>query len=562
MSLWKKISLGVLIFLVLLLGTVGFLVGTTTGLHLVIKAADRWVPGLEIGKATGGWRDLTLENVRFEQPGVAVTAGQFHLGVKLRCLWDSSLCVNDLSLRDIYVAIDTSKMLPAAPVEEEDSGPLNLSTPYPITLSRVALHNVNVKIDDTAVSLRDFTSGLNWQEKNLTLTPTSLQGLLIALPKVAKVAQEQVVEPKIDNPRPEEKPLGETMKDLFSKPVLPEMTDVHLPLNLNIQAFRGEQLRLTGDTDITIYNLLLQVSSIDGQMKLDALDVDSDQGKVTASGNAQLQDNWPVDITLNGTLNIDPLKGEKVQLKVGGEVRKKLTVGVDLNGPVAMTLRAETQLAEAGLPLDMEVKSKQLYWPFTGEKAYQADDLLLKFNGKMTDYTLTFSTAVKGQSLPPAKINLNAKGNEQQVNLDKLTVAALEGKTELKALLDWQQAISWRGELTLDGINTAKEVPDWPSKLNGLIKTQGSLYGGSWQMSVPELKITGNVKQNKVDVSGSLQGNSYMQWKIPGLHLALGPNSADVKGELGVKDLNLDATIDAPHLDNALPAWAARRKGW
>ena len=39
---------------------------------------------------------------------------------------------------------------------------------------------------------------------------------------------------------------------LFSQPVLPAMTDVHLPLNLNIQAFRGEQLRLTGDTDITV----------------------------------------------------------------------------------------------------------------------------------------------------------------------------------------------------------------------------------------------------------------------------------------------------------------------
>ena len=558
MSLWKKISLGVLLFLVLLIGAVGFLVGTTTGLHLVLKAADRWVPGLEIGKVTGGWRDLTLQNVRFEQPGVAVTAGQFHLGVKLRCLWDSSLCVNDISLRDIYVAIDTKKMPPSAPVEEEDSGPLNLSTPYPITLSRVALHNVNVKIDDTAVSLRDFSTGLNWQEKNLTLTPTSLQGLLIALPKVAKVAQEQVVEPKIDHPKPEEKPLGETMKDLFSQPVLPEMVDVHLPLNLNIQEFRGEQLRLTGDTDMTVYNLLLKVSSIDGQMKLDALDVDSDQGKVTASGTAQLQDNWPVDITLDSTLNIDPLKGEKVKLKVGGELRKKLQVGVDLAGSVAMTLRAEAQLAEAGLPLNMEVKSKQLYWPFTGEKQFQADDLHLKFSGKMTDYTMAFSTAVKGQSLPPAKITLNAKGNEQQVNLDKLTVAALEGKTELKALLDWQQAISWRGELTLDGINTAKEVPDWPSKLNGIIKTQGSLYGSSWQMAVPELKITGNVKQNKVDVHGSLQGNSYMQWKVPGLHLALGPNSADVKGELGVKDLNLDATIDAPQLLADITARALR----
>ncbi len=112
------------------------------------------------------------------------------------------------------------------------------------------------------------------------------------------------------------------MKALFSQPVLPEMTDVHLPLNLNIQSFRGEQLRVTGDTDMTVYSMLLKVSSIDGHMKLDTLDIDSDQGKINAAGTAQLQDNWPVDITLNSTLNIDPLKGEKVKLTVGGEMRK------------------------------------------------------------------------------------------------------------------------------------------------------------------------------------------------------------------------------------------------
>jgi translocation and assembly module TamB len=78
---------------------------------------------------------------------------------------------------------------------------------------------------------------------------------------------------------------------------------------------------------------------------------------------------------------------------------------------------------------------------------------------------------------------------------------------------------------------------------------------------VPELKITGNVKQNKVDVEGSLQGNSYLQWKIPGC-IWRWAQHADIKGELGVKDLNLDATIDAPNLDNALPGLAVRRKGW
>ncbi|ALR75166.1 autotransporter assembly complex protein TamB [[Enterobacter] lignolyticus] len=561
MSLWKKISLGVLAFIVLLLGIVAFLIGTSSGLHLLFKAADRWVPGLSIGQVSGGWKDLTLKDLRYTQPGVAVNAGQFHLAVKTQCLWKSSLCVDDISLKDVNVVIDSKKMPPSAPVAETDSGPLNLSTPYPIVLSRVALDNVNVRIDSTTVSVMDFSTGLRWQEKNLTLTPTALQGLLIALPKAANVAQEQVVEPKIAHPQPQEKTLGETMKGLFSKPVLPEMADVHLPLNLNIEAFRGEQLRLTGDSDLTVYKMLLKVSSIDGDMKLDALDIDSSQGSVNASGTATLKDSWPVNLTLNSTLNIDPLKGEKIGMKVGGEVRKRLDVGINLSGPVDVALRAQAELAQAGLPLNLEVTSKQLYWPFTGEKQFQADNLALKLNGKMTDYTLAFAAAVKGQGVPPATITLDAKGNEQQLNLDKLTVAALEGKTELKALLDWQQAISWRGELTLNGINTGKEIPDWPSKLNGLIKTRGSLYGGSWQVDVPEIKLTGNVKQNKVNVEGALKGNSYLQWTIPGLHLELGRNSADVKGELGAKDLNLDAAIDAPNLDNALPGLGGTAKG-
>ena len=55
-------------------------------------------------------------------------------------------------------------MPPVRACRKEDSGPLNL-TPYPITLYRVALDNVNIKIDDTTVSVMDFTSGLRWREK-------------------------------------------------------------------------------------------------------------------------------------------------------------------------------------------------------------------------------------------------------------------------------------------------------------------------------------------------------------------------------------------------------------
>ena len=60
-----------------------------------------------------------------------------------------------------------------------------------------------------------------------------------------------------------------------------------------------------------------------------------------------------------------------MKVKVGGALRDKLDVGVNLSGPVDMVLRAQTQLAEAGLPLNLEVVSKQLYWPFTGEKQFR-----------------------------------------------------------------------------------------------------------------------------------------------------------------------------------------------
>ena len=83
--------------------------------------------------------------------------------------------------------------------------------------------------------------------------------------------------------------------------------------------------------------------------------------------------NWPMDFTLNSALNIDPLKGEKVKVKVGGALREQLEFGVNLSGPVDMVLRGQTKLAEAGLPLNLELVSEQLYWPFTGEKQFQAD---------------------------------------------------------------------------------------------------------------------------------------------------------------------------------------------
>ncbi|MBW1216001.1 translocation/assembly module TamB [Pantoea allii] len=560
MKRWKKVLIGFLIFLVLLFAGLAFLIGTTPGLHLVLNGASRWVPGLSINKVDGGWRNLTLSGLRYEMPGVSVNAGTIHLAVDLNCLLHSSVCVNDLTLKDISVVVDSKKMTPSTAPPEEESGTSNLSTPYPISLRHVGLHNISVKVDESAISLADFTTGLQWQDRALTLNPTHIQSLLIALPKAAQMAKEQVVQPKVQQPQPDEKPLGETLQALFAKPLLPALPDFQLPLDIDVQEILGEQLRITGDTDISVSRLRVKAKTLDRHMQLQTLEVDSNLGKLNGGGQATLADNWPVDFALNGEVNVDPVKGEKLSLTLKGAMRDELKLALNLSGPVRAQLDASAQPAVAGLQLALNLTSPQLRWPLTGAIQYQADNLNYQFKGKATDYVMSLRTSVKGESVPPATVALDGKGNVQQFSLDKLRVAALQGNIDLTALVDWSKAISWRSELTLDGINTARQYPDWPAKLDGKITTRGSLYGGSWQVSVPQLMLKGNVKQNAVSADGTLRGNSYNQWDIPGIKIALGRNHLDVKGSLA-DTLNLDASVDAPHLDNALPGLGGVVKG-
>ncbi|CAI2504211.1 autotransporter assembly complex protein TamB [Serratia liquefaciens] len=576
MSLIKKICFGFLIVLLLLVGAVAYLLGTTSGLHMTLNAAARWVPGLDIASVSGGWRDLTLKGVKYQMPGVTVNAGQFHLSLDLACFKNSSLCVNALTAQDVDVVVKTKEMTPSAPVEETSEPTTNLSTPYPITLRMLTLNNVKVSVDDTAISLGEFRTGAQWQERALTLLPTKISSLLIALPKtpqnplpeaiqpaveVAKKVGEQVDKAAKPAPVPEEKPLGETLKELFAKPLLPDLPEIRLPLDITVKEISGEQLRLTGDTEVLITSLLLQASTQDQHIKLDNFDVKSPQGTLSAQGQATLTGSWPVEMVANSTLNIEPLKGEKVKLNVGGGLREELKVALNLSGPVGAQLDVQTQLAEVGLPLALTLQSKQLKWPLNGEAQYQVNDFRLRFNGKATDYALSTRANIKGQDLPPAVLTLDGKGNVEQFKLDRLRLAALQGNTDLTALLDWSKAISWNSQLTLSGINTAKQWPEWPAKLDGKITTRGSLHGGSWQLQVPVLQLDGNVKQNKVTARGTLSGNAAGQWKIPGIDLTLGRNQLNVKGQLDEKSWNLDANIDAPRLDGALPGLGGTAKG-
>ncbi|MCR3755674.1 MAG: translocation and assembly module subunit TamB [Sodalis sp. Psp] len=575
MSLFKKICLGILI----LLGALAFLIGTSTGMRLVLSGVVSWVPGLEIASVSGDWRDLTIKQLRYQIPGITVVSGELHLVLDFSCLRHLRLCVHDLTLEDVNIRVQTAELKPLAPkVDEQDKDGSIISTPYPLIMRCLALNNVQVKVDDTAASLNKFNTNFTFQDNNLIVAQTRISGLLVALSKMTAAVAEQENSNeaiKLHTRLPKQKwtdvgvtweairaypSLVETLSKLLAQPLLPPLPSLTLPLNLALLELEGEDLCLSGDINLVITYLCMQVS-IHNQHVETQLNINSPQGLFHAFGSAKLSGQRPVSMTVNTTLNIDPLKGEKIKFTIDGNLRDELHADLNLSGPLNAQLDMKIHVAQAGLLLSLALDSQVLQWPLTGAPQYQIKDVSLRLDGEARDYRLTLKAKLNGKNIPQTDIQLDAKGNTKGFTLSRLRLAALQGSTDLSAVVDWQSAINWRSQLSFSGINTAYQWPDWPARLDGKITVHGSLHDGNWQLRVPELNLKGNIQQNTLIARGSsISGDGNGQWQVPQLLLVLGRNQLTLKGEVK-QQFVLDATLNAPALNGISPELSGQVQG-
>lgn len=548
MKWFKWISLAVLLILVLIFAALGWVLGTQSGLHFALNSATRFVPGLEIRSIDGGMDNLTLSGVKYQMPGVDVEAQKLHLALRLKCLTSRELCIDDLSTENVVVIIDTSKLPPSE--ETPPSEPLTeLNAPLKISLNQLLLTSTKVNVDGTAIDLAKFKTGVHWQQKALTISPTDIIDLAINIPAITEnQPEDHATEVAVG----EKKSIGETLKELFAKPLLAELPEVILPVDLNVEGINGSNIQLTGSTEAVINSLNLSLSNDGQQILLKQFKVDAPQGNIALSGTATLKDKWPVSLSVTGESHLEELDGQKIDLSLKGGLLDELKLVLNLSGPVNATLDAQTDLGQADLPIQLTLESQKLTWPLVGEAQYQLGGTRLRLNGRPSAYDLSLRSAITGQEIPPSTLMLDAKGNEEQINITRLRLAALQGNADITGVADWSKAISWNAVLTLSGINTTKQWPEWPAKVEGKIATRGSLYGGSWQMQIPEITLDGNVKNNILKARGQASGNAAGQWDIPELKLSLGKNNLDVKGNLADK-WNLDAKINAPGLNGVLP---------
>ncbi len=151
-----------------------------------------------------------------------------------------------------------------------------LKAPLTIRLNQLALVSTHVNVDGMDIDLAKFTTGVTWEGKAITIIPTDIIDLAINLPETKS---DVVVEEKQPEPTPinEQKSLADELKALFSKPLLAELPEVILPVDLNVEGINASNFQLTGATDLKINQLHLSLSNEGQQVLVKQLKVDAPQ---------------------------------------------------------------------------------------------------------------------------------------------------------------------------------------------------------------------------------------------------------------------------------------------
>lgn len=508
-----------------------------------------------------------------------------------------------------------------------------LRAPIPFFLQNLALEDISVDADGTLVTLRDFQVSGRWFERGVTIANAALTGVRVSTPEaknetsnsapeadkpaaqaeeptpVVTVAvsdgKETVGAPVPENaastsanetnaaapekadapaaaspdtasdkttPTPAEEPaqpLGERLTALFSKPLLPALPEVRLPVDIALEDLTVADVEAMGNRLETLH---AKASWQENVLTVSRFDVKGEASGAKAegslTGNVALTGAWTSDLTVNaraafGTPEAPQSAAVKARLAGGLLETMRLDTEIDaaIPAPIKLHVTGEASPAKAGLPLSLTVRS-----PGFSQDALTLSNVDVELSGSAVDYALKGRTHLKVDEITEGDLTVEGKGTEVAASLTALTLATDRGTAVFSGDVDWRDAIRWQTDLKIDGLDTGTLIfPKAPIRLSGDMQTKGIVKGSEWAASLTGVDLQGTIQKAPLGLKGSFGMTSDGSFLSPGLDLQLGINTVHLHGEVKVADgkqrFNIESTINAPDFSRAIPGATGRAEG-
>ena len=592
---WKRYQLigmgaGALVFATV--AGVSFLLGTSAGLRVLSSGAEWAVDGLKVGDVSGSLLHLRLSDVRYEAPGIRFKAARFSSDVQAPAVFSNRIVVDDVRLAGAEIVVRTKELPPSAETSEEPSAPpAELRAPLPFFLQNLAVEDISLDADGTLVTLDDFHVSGRWFERGVTIADAAVTGVRVSTPEIAKAGTENPAAEASETPAAPEtpaaavtvastektedgapeaagipseagrvdaassgvpekteadsaeapaQPLGERLTALFSKPLLPALPEVRLPVDIALEKLTVADVEGFGSR---LESLHAAAAWKENVLTVSRLDVKGEASGAKAegslTGNVALSGAWTSDLTLNaradfGTPEAPQSAAVKARLAGGLLETMRLDTEIDaaIPAPIKLHVTGEASPAKAGLPLSLTVRS-----PGFSQDVLTLSNVDLELSGFAVDYALKARTHLKVDQITEGDLTLEGKGSEVAASLTALTLATDRGTAVFSGDVDWRDAVRWHTDLKIDGLDTGTLIfPKAPIRLSGDMQTKGIVKDSEWAASLTGVDLKGTIQKAPLGLKGSFGMTSDGSFLSPGLDLQLGVNSVHLHGEVKVAD--------------------------
>lgn len=547
------------------------LLSTESGQHQLLHWADAGLDALSIEQAEGNLKEgLTLKHLRFQTEGVDAHIEEARLQLQLSCLWHLDVCIDDITLTQPSILIDTT-LLPASESPKNSNWNMkHVFLPISLQINRLAVNDFSLSLDNNKITLGTFHTATSLNNADgLTLAPTQIENLsfthdLTSTTGNAKTPKKTDVSESIQ---------WEHLEQALRKPLLAEVQQIELPFAIHIQGVQGKNWRYqslsgknTVEQDILIASVELQASATDDTIKLAKFDVQSSLGQLQANGQVTFQQDFPLqfdafakinDIRQNNDL---VLPASKAEIHLSGALKKQTALSWQTQGALESQLNAQIQAAEPNFPLQVNLTVPQAKYPFNNKDPLKIQDFNFTLDGNLAAAQIQLKSTVSGMGIPNSVLTLQALAHLSDIAINQLKLNTLNGTADLTGNLNWRDGVEWNGHLVLAKMALGAYVADFPAIISGSLNSQGKITQDKQKISISDIDLQGSLSQRPLSLTGNLHMAEQPLLNVPQLTFTYGDNKINAQGNLGsVSDFTLD--INAPNLSGLLTGLSASVNG-
>ena len=534
---WKKRSIAVLSIFVLVITFIILMIYTSLGVKLTTYVLNKFLPELKIEQVTGTFHNLHVTGLSLELPGVNLQVKDAKLELAGSCLIQTKICVDKFDADGVSVVVNTDQLQPSPdePISEQRT---TIKTPLPIDLQQTHITNVTVKVNDMQFAMSDFSGKARWVNEKIYVYPA------VAMDLQAIFADTDANTNK-PNTSDDDLPVNQKINQLFNQPLIKSLPQVNIPLDIDVSSLTGNNWLLhIGGQDYRFNRVNIKTNMINNYITVKRVETDAitpyGNAHASVSGQITLGDDWPIFALIKADNDNNHLNGQ-----FSGKLLGQLFTYTNLSGLNQITVEGQINFIEKYLPLMAKVDGKHIQWPIEGKPQYQLDNFDFTLDGNVEKYNMLAKGTIKGKDLPETSLDMVGNGTNQSASFEYANIKFPQGDINISGQLDWQKALKWNTSVKLNNVDLTKELPSYPIRLTGQLKTTGSIDGEAWQLNIPDMQLNGNIKQASFSANGNLFVDSNHKLSANNLAMVWGKNQININGSSDKGNLNAQLNLSA-----------------